>query len=83
MVTTDHHEKRRNLKTKKREARYYTDEYIPCLLLWILAMKNDWFACGWVYICFLSFFFCKWNAKFREGFLFAVILSLSDCQVTQ
>ena len=41
VLTVEIKEKKR--KTKKRETTYYIDN-IPCLLLWILAMKNHWFA---------------------------------------
>ena len=54
MVTINHHKK--NQKTKKRETRYYTDDYIPYLLLWKLSIKTNWFTCGWINICFVFFF---------------------------
>ena len=60
MVTTDHHKKKpkkpKNRKTKKRETRYYTDDYsLPGSLN--TRHENDWFACGWIYIGFVSFLF--------------------------
>ena len=67
MVTTDHHKKKKNQKTEKpknqkteklrKEKLDIILMTIPCLVLWILAMKNDWFACGWIYIGFVSFLF--------------------------
>ena len=72
MVTTDHHkknqktEKPKNQKTKKRETRYYTDDYsLPGSLN---TRHEKWLICLWLnlhlFCVFFIFIFCKWNTKF-------------------
>ena len=75
-VTTDYKKKKPKANKGKVDIILMT---IPCLLL---AIENDWFACGWINTCFVLFLW-KWNTKFWGGFHFPVILSLSNCQATQ
>ena len=53
MVTTDHHKKKKT-KTKKRETRYYADNYFLPASLNIRGEK--WLICLWlnlhVFLCF-------------------------------